>query len=174
MENKLKLIVTEREIREAVAKVASAIQRDFKGKNLVLIGVLKGAFVFMADLARALDMPLEVDFIRVSSYGINDSPYEDARITKDIEIDIKGRHVLVVEDISDRGITVEKVLDHLNGKNPATLKLCALLMRDGCEAASKVDYFGKTIGKGFVVGYGLDYKERFRNFPAIYVMEETE
>jgi len=174
MENKIKLIVTEAEIREAVAKVASAIQRDFKGKNLVLIGVLKGAFVFMADLARALDMPLEVDFIRVSSYGMNDSPYEDARITKDIEIDIKGRHVLVVEDISDRGITVEKVLDHLNGKNPATLKLCALLMRDGCEAASKVDYFGKTIGKGFVVGYGLDYKERFRNFPAIYVMEETE
>ena len=174
MENKLKLIVTEREIREAVAKVASAIQRDFKGKNLVLIGVLKGAFVFMADLARALDMPLEVDFIRVSSYGINDSPYEDARITKDIEIDIKGRHVLVVEDISDRGITVEKVLDHLNGKNPATLKLCALLMRDGCERASKVDYFGKAIGKGFVVGYGLDYKERFRNFPALYVMEDLK
>lgn len=174
MENKLKLIATQGEIREAVAKVASAIQRDFKGKTPVIIGVLKGSFVFMADLARALDMPLEVDFIRVSSYGMNDSSRKGARITKDIEIDIKGRHVLVVEDISDRGVTVEKVLDHLNGKNPAVLKLCALLMRDGCEAASKVDYFGKTIGKGFVVGYGLDYKERFRNLPALYVMKDGE
>ncbi|MFZ3072670.1 MAG: hypoxanthine phosphoribosyltransferase [Thermodesulfobacteriota bacterium] len=174
MENRLKLIMTENEIKEAVAKTASVIQRDFAGKNPVLIGVLKGSFVFMADLMRSLDMPLETDFMRVSSYGMNDSPYEDARIIKDIEIDIKGRHVLVVEDISDRGITIEKVLSHLKGKNPAMLKLCALLVRDGSEGASKVDYFGKIIGKGFVVGYGLDYKERFRNLPALYVMEETE
>lgn len=166
--------MTEGEIKETVAKIAFAVERDFKGKNPVLIGVLKGSFVFMADLVRSLDMPLEMDFIRVSSYGMNDSPNEEPHITKDIEIDVKGRHVLVVEDISDRGITIEKVLSRLKGKNPAMLKLCALLVRDGSEVASKVDYFGKIIGKGFVVGYGLDYKERFRNLPALYVMEDAE
>ncbi len=167
---RLRLLIPAREIRSIVERIAAEVRADYAGKEPVLVGVLKGAFVFLADLVRSLDMPVEIDFIQSESYGRRDVPAKDVLITKDVGIDLRGRHVIVVEDIIDTGNTVETVLRHLKAKGPASLRLCALILRGTPKV--KVDYSGKTVGRGFLVGYGLDFKERHRNLDAIYVIEK--
>jgi len=148
--------------------LAERINRDYSGKSLVLIGVLKGAFIFMADLARRLSIPVQMDFVRLASYGEKSETCGSVQITKDIELSVKGRHVLVVEDIVDTGITINFYLEHLKTHCPESVRVCALIdksERRRVEVA--VDYVGLSMD-GFLVGYGLDFSEKHRNLPAIY------
>jgi hypoxanthine phosphoribosyltransferase len=137
----------------------------------VVIGILNGAFIFAADLIREMGMRVELDFMRLSSYGSRDVPDNKVCITKDIEIDIKGRDVLIVEDIVDRGLTLKAIIGHLETREPAGIKVCSLLLRSGSEQAGLVDFVGQGIDEGFVVGYGMDYKERYRELKGLYIME---
>ena len=173
MAEKLKPFIKPVEVRRIVASIAAGIKEDYEGKNPVMLGVLKGAFVFMSDLIRALDgLPLEVDFIQAASYGERDEPAHEALIIRDLTTEIKGRHVIVVEGIIDRGRTMHAVLAHLLSKEPASLRLCTLLLRESHKTGTVIDYAGRRIGDGFVVGYGMDYKGRHRNLPGIYLLAE--
>lgn len=172
MTERLRPFIKPEEISEIVERLAGAIRKDYAGKNPVLIGVLTGAFVFLADLARALEgMDLEVDFIQAASYGKRDEPSFEVLITRDLATEIKDRHVIVVEGIIDRGRTMHAVIDHLSSRRPATLSLCTLLLRDSHKTGREVAYFGRRIGEGFVTGYGMDCKGRYRNLPGIYIIE---
>lgn len=173
MTEKLKPFIKHTEVRRIVASIAAEIKDDYEGKNPVLLGVLKGAFVFMSDLVRALDgLPVEVDFIQAASYGERDEPEHEALIIRDLTTEIKGRHVIVVEGIIDRGRTMHAVFAHLLSKEPASLRLCTLLLRESHKTGTVIDYVGRRIGDGFVVGYGMDYKGRHRNLPGIHLLAE--
>ncbi len=157
------------EISRCVDLLAERINRDYKGKNLVLIGILNGAFIFMADLARRLDLAVKVDFVRLASYGDKTSTSGNVRITKDVELALQGYHVLIVEDIVDSGVTLRWLLDHVSNLRPESVKICALIdKRERREVEVPVDYVGITVDSGFLVGYGLDFSENHRNLPAIY------
>jgi len=174
MESHLKLIFSPEEIHLAVNGLASEIRRDYAGKVPLLIGVLKGSFIFLADLIRTLKMPLEVDFIRTVSYGSGDVSSGDVKITKDIDADIENRDVLVVEDIVDTGLTLDCIFRHLQAKNPASLKICALIdKRARRELPVKIDYSGFRVKEGFLAGYGLDYNEKYRYLPGLYIVEQA-
>jgi hypoxanthine phosphoribosyltransferase len=152
-----------------VDQLAERINQDYSGKSLVLIGILKGAFIFMADLARRLSVPLTLDFARLASYGEKTQTCGSVRITKDIEISIEGRHVLVVEDIVDTGITLKWYLGHLKSLCPESVRVCALIDKtERRKVEISVDYVGMCLEGGFLVGYGLDFSEKHRNLPAIY------
>lgn len=169
----LKLIIPPEEIRIIVDRLANEIRRDYSSKNPVLVGVLKGSFVFMADLVRALEIPVEVDFICATRYGTNERPTKEAKVIKDISTDVRGRDVIVFEDIIDEGKTMKALLEHLNAKHPASIKVCTLLLRDKKTGLDvNVDYLGTTVDEGFVVGYGLDFRERYRHLPGLYIIEE--
>jgi len=171
MSEKLKPFIRQAELRRIVAHVAANIKADYEGKDPVFIGVLKGAFVFLSDLVRAMDdMPLEVDFIQAASYGDRDEPAHEALIVRDLTTEIKGRHVIVIEGIIDRGRTMHAVLAHLLSREPASLRLCTLLLRQSHQTGTVIDYVGKRIGEGFVVGYGMDYKGKYRNLPGIHLL----
>jgi hypoxanthine phosphoribosyltransferase len=152
-------IFSEDEIRHAVRRLAARISTDYGDECPVLVGVLKGSFVFLADLVRELDMPLEVDFVRARSYGTGLRSSGAVEIAKDVEVDLKGRHVIVVEDIADTGLTMDVVVERIKAGRPASVRRCALLLREGCP---EPDYFGFRCGPAFVVGYGIDYAERYR------------
>ena len=170
---KTKVIIPRDEIARKVAELAAEIKRDYKGKNPLLIGILKGSFVFMSDLIRAMNMPVEVDFVRLSSYGAGKESSGKIRLIKDVETPIKDRHVLVVEDIVDRGRTVRFLLDYLSFREPASLKLCTLFDKpSGRKVEVHIDYVGFTVPDAFVVGYGLDLGEKFRYLPDLCVLEE--
>jgi len=169
----LKILISRDEIAKAVDRLASEIKRDYQGKQPLLIGVLKGSFMFMADLVRQLDLPLELDFIRLSSYGAARESSGKVRIVQGVKTPIKGRDVLVVEDIVDTGITISCLLDYLKKKKPASLKLCTLTDKPARRRVSiPIDYRGFTVPNKFIVGYGLDLDQRFRNLPDIYVIED--
>jgi hypoxanthine phosphoribosyltransferase len=171
--DKLKVIITREEIAKRIAELAAEIRRDYKDKNPLLIGVLKGSFVFLSDLMRSMNMPVEVDFVRLSSYGAGTENSGKIKLVKDVETPIKGRHVLVVEDIIDRGLTVRFLLDYLSFRKPSSLKLCALFdkpLRRKVEVP--IDYVGFTVPDAFVVGYGLDLDEKFRYLPDLCILEE--
>jgi hypoxanthine phosphoribosyltransferase len=171
--DKLKVIITREEIAKRIAELAAEIRRDYKGKNPLLIGILKGSFVFLSDLMRSMNMPVEVDFVRLSSYGAGTENSGKIKLVKDVEIPIKGRHVLVVEDIIDRGLTVRFLLDYLSFRKPSSLKLCALFDKPSRRKVEvPIDYVGFTIPDAFVVGYGLDLNEKFRYLPDLCVLEE--
>ncbi|MFQ5736359.1 MAG: phosphoribosyltransferase [Thermodesulfobacteriota bacterium] len=171
MTEALEPFISPEEVGALVSEIAARLRADYAGRDPVLLGVLKGAFVFMADLTRALDaMDMEVDFVQAASYGHRDEPSHEVLITRDVTTEIKGRHVIVVEGIIDRGLTVRAVLDHLGSKGPASLSLCTLLLRDTHRAGREVEYFGRRIGEGFVVGYGMDYKGRYRNLPGVCLL----
>ena len=162
------------ELRVVVAGLAREIERDYAGaRPLVIVGVLMGSFVFLSDLlremVRELEMEVEVDFVSASSYGLRDLPDEEVVLSRDMTLDVIGKDVLLVEDIVDRGLTARKLMRHIGEKGPASLKMCSLFLRKGCEV--KPDYVGTEVGPGFLVGYGLDYKEKYRNLPAVYVIE---
>jgi hypoxanthine phosphoribosyltransferase len=169
----LKILISRDEIAKAVDRLASEIKRDYQGKQPLLIGVLKGAFVFMADLIRQLDLPLELEFVRLSSYGAAKESSGRVRVVQRLKTPIKGRDVLVIEDIVDTGITISFLLDYLRKKKPASLKLCALADKPSRHRVPvPIDYLGFTVPDKFAVGYGLDFDERFRYLPEICVIED--
>jgi hypoxanthine phosphoribosyltransferase len=172
-EPQLKILISRDEIAKAINRLACEIQRDYQGKQPLLIGVLKGSFVFMADLIRQLDLPPELDFVRLSSYGSARESSGKVRVVQGVKTSIKGRDVLVVEDIVDTGITISFLLDYLKKKKPASLKLCTLTDKPSRHRVPvSINYLGFTVPNKFIVGYGLDYDERFRNLPDIYVIED--
>ena len=169
----LEILISRDEIAKAVDRLASEIKRDYQGKQPLLIGVLKGSFVFMADLIRQLDLPLELDFIRLSSYGAARESSGKVRVVQGVKTPIKGRDVLVIEDIVDTGITTSFLFDYLKRKKPASLKLCALTDKPSRRRVPvSIDYLGLSLPDKFVVGYGLDFDQRFRNLPDIYALED--
>ena len=155
-----------------VNRLAAKIRRDYQDKSPLLVGILKGSFVFMADLVRQLDFPLEVDFIRLSSYGRGKESSGKVKVVPGLRSSVRGRHVLVVEDIVDSGLTTSFLLDYLKGKKPASVKLCALTEKPARRQVPVViDYLGLTVPDEFLIGYGLDWDEKFRNLPDICVLE---
>ena len=163
MSSEPKLLITKEEIRQAVAKLAADIRRDYQGKKLLLIGILKGSFVFMADLARELGLPVEVDFVKLSSYGTGTETSGKVKMVQGLKTPIKGRDVIVVEDIVDTGLTVSFLMDYLQKKKPASLKLCALTDKPSRHKVPvTIDYLGFTVPNKFIVGYGIDWNEKFR------------
>ena len=171
--HRLEVIISREEISQVVTWLASEINRDYRGKPLLLIGVLKGSFVFMADLVRQLGLPVEVDFIRLSSYGAARESSGKVKVVQGLKTPVKGRDVLVIEDIVDTGITISFLLDYLRRKKPASLKLCALTDKPSRrQVPVSVDYLGFTVPDKFIVGYGLDFDEKFRYLPDICSMED--
>ncbi|MDZ7676548.1 MAG: hypoxanthine phosphoribosyltransferase [Acidimicrobiales bacterium] len=161
-------LVTADQLRDRIAELGKEIAGDYEGKNPLLVAVLKGAFIFMGDLARSIDIPLEVDFMAVASYGASTRSSGVVRIVKDLDIDLTDRDVLIVEDIVDSGLTLRYLRKTLKARNPASLEVCALLVREGNQQA-QVDlrYVGFRLPPSFVVGYGLDVAERYRNLPDV-------
>ena len=169
----LKILITRDEIAETVDRLAREIQRDYQGKEPLLIGILKGSFVFMADLIRRLDLPLELDFVRLSTYGGCRESSGKPRIADGVKMPMKGKDVLVVEDIVDTGISTSFLLEYLKRKRPASLKLCALTDKPSRRRVTvPIDYRGFTVPNKFIVGYGLDCDQKFRNLPHIYTLED--
>jgi hypoxanthine phosphoribosyltransferase len=163
-----RVLVSEIEIQDMLRNTGAQITRDYEGLDLLLVGVLKGAFVVMADLARYVHLPIEFDFMAVASYGAATKTSGVVRILKDLDHDIEGRHVLLVEDIVDSGLTLNYVLKNLRGRRPASLEVCALLQKVGIQRVPlDIRYKGFEIPPDFVVGYGLDFAEKYRNLPYI-------
>ena len=166
------VLITEDELKAKIKELAARIRADYEGKDLVLVGVLKGAVMFMVDLARAVQLPLEVDFMAVSSYGASTESSGVVRIIKDLDSSIEGRDILVVEDIVDTGLTLKYIKDNLLTREPASLRICALLNKlKERKADVEIDYVGFELPDRFVVGYGLDYAENYRNLPFIGVLK---
>jgi hypoxanthine phosphoribosyltransferase len=164
------VVVSEPDLRARVAALGAELTADYDGRPPLLVGVLKGAFVFMSDLARAIALPVEVDVMAVASYGSATTTSGVVRIVKDLDTDLTDRHVLVVEDIVDSGLTLSYLRRSLLARQPASLEVCALLVKEGRQrAAVGLRYVGFTIPPDFVVGYGLDVAERYRNVPDIRV-----
>lgn len=166
-----KVLVQEDELARRVRELAAQVSADYEGKNLILIGVLKGAVFFLADFMRALEIQCEVDFMAVASYGSSTKSSGVVRILKDLDAAIEDRHVLIVEDIVDSGLTLQYLLRNLAGRRPASLEVCALLLKPGRRKVDlKPRYVGFEIPDEFVVGYGLDHAERYRNLPFVAVL----
>jgi hypoxanthine phosphoribosyltransferase len=166
------LLFTREQIRARVREIAEAVSERFEGREPVLIGVLNGAVFFLADLVRELSIPCSIDFIRAASYGRGTVSSGDIRLIKDIEIDIEGRTVIIVEDIVDTGLTLQRILRKFEEKGPLSVHVCVLI--DKIERRLEnvpLDYSGFRVEKGFLVGYGLDCDEKFRNLPEIYALD---
>lgn len=173
-ETKLRLLFAREEIARTVDRLASEISRDYLDKTPLLIGVLTGSFIFLADLARHLDFPLEIDFVGLSSYGRGTESMGKVKMERALHTSITGRDVLVVEDIVDTGLTTSYLLDYLRRKKPASLKLCALADKPSRrQIPVTIDYLGFTVPDEFLVGYGLDCDQKFRNLPDISYFEEV-
>ncbi|MDT7615356.1 MAG: hypoxanthine phosphoribosyltransferase [Pseudonocardiales bacterium] len=162
------LVVPEDELQHRIGELGAEITKDYAGRAPLLVGVLKGAFVFMSDLARAIDLPVEFDFMAVSSYGSATKTSGIVRIVKDLDLDLTSRDVIVVEDIVDSGLTLAYLRKNLLARNPASLEVCALLVKTGMQRLDPdLKYEGFRIPPDFVVGYGLDVAERYRNLPYV-------
>jgi len=169
----LRRIISRGQIRRRVKELAAQIRADYSGQRPVFVCVLKGAFVFLADLVREVDLPLEIDFIAASSYDMEKTSKGHITILKDITTDIAGRHVILVDDIIDSGLTLQHLRDDLASRQPASLRVCALLARERALAAGTViEYLGFTVPEDFLVGYGLDYAQQHRQLPDIYAIED--
>jgi len=163
-----KVLITQDEIKQAVARLATEIRQDYKSKEPLLVGILKGSFVFMADLIRQLELPVEVDFVKLSSYGAGSETSGKVKVVQGLKTPIKGRHVLVVEDIVDTGLTISFLLDYLQKKKTASLRLCTLTDKPSRrQVPVTIDYLGFTVPDKFIVGYGIDWNEKFRYLPDI-------
>ena len=170
---KPRILISSAEIEAGVARLATDIRRDYPGVDLLLISILKGAFIFTADLIRRLDLPLEVHFVQLSSYGGRMESAGKVRLVQPLHCPIKGRHILIVEDIVDTGITASFLMEYLARGQPASLKLCALADKPFRRVVPvTIDYLGFTVPDKFIVGYGIDWDEKFRNLPDICVLED--
>ncbi|MDF9407935.1 hypoxanthine phosphoribosyltransferase [Pelotomaculum isophthalicicum JI] len=166
-----KILLTEEQIKLQVTKLGRQISQDYANKEILVVGILKGAMVFLADLVRKITIPTYFDFVAVSSYGSSTKSSGVVRILKDLDRSIQGRHILIVEDIIDSGLTLNYLSDNLSSRGPASIKLCALLDKPSRRIEPvNIDYCGFTIPDEFVVGYGLDYNERYRNLPYIMIL----
>lgn len=173
MTEKLRLLLGREEIAGKVAELAAQIEEDYRDSNPLLLGVLKGSFIFLADLARALTIPVEIDFVRLASYGAGTETSGKVRVVHGLRRSIRGRHVIVVEDITDTGLTIQHLTGYLKRRHPASVKLCALFDKPSRRRVPiTIDYLGFAIPNAFVVGYGLDFNERFRYLPELYVLEQ--
>lgn len=167
-----KVLLSEEQLSQKIAELGEEISKDYQGKEIVAIRVLKGAILFMADLARAVKVPMALDFMAVSSYGNGTSTSGTVRILKDLDNSIEGKHVLVVEDIIDSGVTLKYLLKNLKSRKPASIKLCTLLNKpERRRVEVDIDYCGFTVPDYFLVGYGLDYAEKYRNLPFIGILK---
>jgi hypoxanthine phosphoribosyltransferase len=163
-----RIVVDEHEMQQRIRDLGKEITADYADGPPLLVGILKGAFMFMSDLARAIDLPVEFDFMAVSSYGSATRTSGVVRIVKDLDIDLTGRHVLIVEDIVDSGLTLAYLRKNLKARQPASLEVCALLVKEGLQKTDPdLRYVGFRIPPDFVIGYGLDVDERYRNLPFI-------
>jgi len=168
-----KVLFTRDEIQRVVNRLALEIRSDYQGKQLLVIGILKGSFVFMADLIRQLALPVEVEFVRLSSYGAGKETSGEVRMVQGLETSIEGRDVLVVEDIVDTGLSISLLLNYLREKRPASLKLCSLADKPSRRKVPvTIDYLGFTVPDKFIVGYGIDFDEKFRYLPDICFIDE--
>lgn len=168
-----KVLIDEKTLDERVTELAEMINRDFAGEKLIVVGVLKGAFMFMSDLLKKINLDTEVYFLKAESYGRGTESSGTVKITKDIEVDIAGENVLLVEDIIDSGFTMREVMTLLSARNPKTLKLASCLSKPSRrECEIDIDYLGFEIPDEFVIGYGLDYAEKYRNLPYIGYIEQ--
>jgi hypoxanthine phosphoribosyltransferase len=166
------MLISKSVIEQTVARLAAEITEDYHGRQLVAVGILKGAFIFMADLVRQLDIPLEVDFVIVSSYGGGTESSRTVTMRHDVSTDVTGKDILVIEDIVDSGHTVCYVVEHLLARGAASVRLCALADKPSRrERTVTIDYLGFTVPDRFVVGYGLDFDNKFRYLPDIYALE---
>lgn len=171
LEDISRVLITQDQIQARVSELGKQITEDFRGEDIVVIGLLKGCFMFIADLMRAIDTHVAVDFMVVSSYGSGVVSSGEIKVKKDYTIDIENKNVLVIDDILDTGRTLSFVKDYLSVKSPKTIKLCTLLDKpDRRTTGIKVDYIGFSVPDAFVVGYGLDYDEKYRNLPFIGVL----
>jgi hypoxanthine phosphoribosyltransferase len=168
------IVVSEKDLQDKVAELGRAITADYAGRPPLLVGVLKGACFFIADLARAINLPIELDFMAVSSYGSATTTSGVVRIVKDLDLDLTGRHVLIVEDIVDSGLTLAFLRRNLAARHPASLEIVALLVKEGLQSVDlNLAYEGFRIPPDFVVGYGLDVAERYRNLPYLATYIQT-
>ena len=166
------VVVSEDELQSRIGELGKEITEDYADRAPLLVGVLKGAFVFMSDLARRIELPVEVDFMAVASYGSSTKTSGIVRIVKDLDLDLVDRHVLIVEDIVDSGLTLRWLRRNLSARNPASIEVCALLVKEGLQREDPdIKYVGFRIPPDFVVGYGLDVDERWRNLPDVRTFE---
>ncbi len=169
------VMLSQEEIENKVAELAKQIEKDYEGQDLLLVGILKGASVFVADLMRKINLNVNIDFMSVSSYGSGTVSSGTVKILKDLDVDIKDKNVLIVEDIIDSGITLRNLYDTLMTREPRSLKLCTLLNKPARKKVDvNVDYVGFVIEDKFIVGYGIDYDEKYRNLPYIAIVEDVE
>lgn len=167
-----KCLIPAREIQAKTAELAKRISDDYRGKNLLVVGILKGAVLFMADLVRALDIPVCIDFMAVSSYGSSTESSGIVRILKDLDQSIEGKHVLIVEDIIDSGLTLKYLVENLETRRTASVQVCTLLDKpERRKVQVDVKYNGFKVPDEFLVGFGLDYNEAYRNLPEVYVLK---
>jgi hypoxanthine phosphoribosyltransferase len=168
MASEPKVLFTQDEIRQAIDRIAAEIRHDYQGKDLLIVGILKGSCIFLADLIRRLDMPVEIEFVRMTSYGSGTVTSGKVTMVQGLKTPIKGRDVLIVEDIVDTGLTLSYLVSKLQKKKPASLKLCALTDKPSRrQVPVKIDYLGFTVPDKFIVGYGTDWNEKFRYLPDI-------
>ena len=167
-----KPILSEEQIAERVQKLGQQISQDYQGKELILVGVLNGAFIFMADLARAISIPVQIDFIRVASYGKSSQSSGTITLSKEVELSLQGKDVLLVEDIIDSGTTMAWLLDYFKGQQTNSVRSCTLIdKKERRQVEVEADYAGFSIDHGFLVGYGLDYAEQYRYLTGVYHLE---
>lgn len=173
MNNDIKEVLVSKEALAArIEELGEQISADYAGESILMVGVLRGAVIFMADLARAISRPVTIDFIAVSSYGASTHSSGVVRIIKDLDEDVTGKHLLIVEDIIDSGLTLKYLYDNLKSRNPASVRICTLLSKPSRRKVDvPVDYNGFTIPDDFVVGYGLDFAEKYRNLPFVGVLK---
>ena len=162
-------VLTKEEIQQKIVDIAGIISKDYSGKELLLIGILKGSFIFLSDLIRQLSIPVQIDFIRASSYGDTMSSCGTITLTQPVQIDVKNKHLLLVEDIVDTGLTLSRIKEYFRLQGAESVKICAFIDKyERREANIPVDYTCHTTHEGFLVGYGLDYAENYRCLPGIY------
>jgi hypoxanthine phosphoribosyltransferase len=168
------IVLTEEEIAAKITRVAQQISTDYRGEELVVIAILKGAFIFCADLVRKLSLEtVMVDFLRAASYGSGTTSSQEVKLIKDIDIDIKDKHVLIVEDIVDTGLTLSFLVEHMRLRKPRSVRICAMIdKKERRKTEIGVDYACHTVSEGFLVGYGLDFAEAYRNLPGIYHLKQ--
>lgn len=167
-----RVLVSEEELQAINKRIGAQISKDYAGKELLLVGILKGSAVFMTDLMRNIDIPMSIDFMYVSSYGAGTTTSGVVKLVKDLDENIEGKHVLIAEDILDSGVTLSYLLNVLSQRKPASLKLCALLNKpERHKVDVKLDYKGIDIPDEFVVGYGLDYDQKYRNLPYVGILK---
>lgn len=166
------ILFSEQQLADITARIAAQINRDYVGKNLLLVSVLKGSLIFMADLMRQIEVPCAIDFLSVTSYGSGTKSSGEVRILKDLDQSLEGKDILVVEDILDSGNTLSFLLKNLSARNPASIRLCTLLDKpERRQAPITADYIGAQVEDKFIVGFGLDYAEKYRNLPYIGVLK---